>query len=373
LAFVGTIGVGVAWAQPAGVTIITPVSSGDCAVAVQFASAPAAGDVVELRLNAPTPFASVAANGRSTVPFKLKGPLAAGDELTARSRNGSAVGAWSAPVTATAGTGAPECTVATPPDPDIDDERHAFEVTAYLGRGYDNFAPGSVANYAPGTKSSESWRYVAGVDFQFRLWGKRGDDRQFWLSGESLHGVRSADIDCTPIPGENLPALCAQTKGQETERFLETLEHASSLEAYLTPRLELFTLQRGSGFATKFYVTGRFGVMVLEDAPEAFRAHHIGAGLMNSVGPFTGSYLEVGWGKTELFLPATGEPRWNRLKLDALVSFPVFGMFLERAKDWKRAPRMFIQLYSDFDPADGAADSLQTFVGLDFDLSGALR
>ena len=152
-----------------------------------------------------------------------------------------------------------------------------------------------------------------------------------------------------------------------------TLQHASSLEAYLQPRLEFYTLQADTDFATKLYGTARLGVMVVEGTPESYRAHHVGVGLMSARGPFSGSYLELGIGKTELFPRDDGETPWRRTKLEGLVSFPLFGMFLDRAKDWKRAPRMFVQIHADFDRSDRASDSIQTFVGIDFDLSGMLR
>lgn len=367
LALMGTVAGGTSWAQP---SIVTPVSAGDCAVIVQFPTPPASGTDVELRLNAPGPFKKVAAAGRTTFAIGLRGPLEANDVLAARAVVGGSEGPWSALVSVAASTAGPQCPVETVPV-DTADDREALEVSAYLGRAYDNFAPGDVAGYREGTASSESWRYVAGFDFGFRVWGKPGDRVQVWLTGESLHGVRSADIDCRPDPNAptaKLPALCDDA-ASDTDKFKETLRHASSLEAYLAPRVEFASLQKGDAFGAKVYATMRLGAMVLQDAPEAFRAHHLGAGILTTRGPFEGSYLEAGWGKTELFLPNDGKPKWNRMKLDAMVSFPLFGIFLDRAKNWARAPRMFAQMYADFDRHDGAADSIQTFVGIDFNLS----
>ena len=50
----------------------------------------------------------------------------------------------------------------------------------------------------------------------------------------------------------------------------------------------------------------------------------------------------------------------------AVVSVPAFG------KGDKR-PRVFLQLFSDFDPRDVAADSIQTFFGIDVPLSELFR
>jgi hypothetical protein len=367
LAVMGATAAGTASAQPASVSVATPVTAGDCAVIVQFPSPPAAGTDVQLRLNAPTPFTTVSANGRTVVPVGLKGPLAEGNVLAARAVHAGVESPWSADLHVAAGTGTPQC-APPPPPPEEGDGRESMEVTAYLGRAYDNFAPARVGVYPPGTTSSESWRYIAGVDFDFRVWGRK--HTQLWIAGETLHGVRSADINCSLEPK---PELCSTEAGGEVDRFRVTLQHASSLEAYLQPRLEFYALQADTNYETKLYGTARLGVMVVEGTPESYRAHHVGVGLMSARGPFSGSYLELGLGKTELFPRDDGETPWRRTKLEGLVSFPLFGVFLDRAKDWKRAPRMFIQIHADFDRSDRASDSIQTFVGLDFDLSGMLR
>ena len=368
MTMVSLLGLGTAWAQPVNVTIVPPVAAGDCVVMVQFTTPPAAGTGVVLQLDK-NRLPEVSAKGKQTVPVWLKAPLAEKNVLQVQAVVAGVLGPTSPPVDVTAGTGPAQCP--SPGLPQQDDERDAILVTAYLGEAFDNFAPGKVGGYRDGTESTQRSRFIAGVDFEYRLLGNRGDDVQLWLAGETLHGVRSADVDCSVEPK---PALCDRN-GSQTDRFIATLRGATSLEAYVTPRLELATLQRGTGAASKFYVTGRLGVMSLEGAPHSFAAHHVGAGLTSTVGPFSGSFLEVGWGRTDLFLPEFGAAsgRWNRLKIDSLVSFPLLSAFMDRAKNWKRAPRMFVQLYSDFDPGDNAADSLQTFVGIDFDLSGILR
>ena len=80
------------------------------------------------------------------------------------------------------------------------------------------------------------------------------------------------------------------------------------------------------------------------------------------------SYLELGWGRTDLFFNTPGRNPWHRLKIDGLLSFPVLQAFTDKAKFWTKAPRAFVQIYSDFDPTGNESDSIQTFVGLDFDL-----
>jgi hypothetical protein len=108
--------------------------------------------------------------------------------------------------------------------------------------------------------------------------------------------------------------------------------------------------------------------MLSSDVQEAADFYHLGAGILTPSGPFRGSYIEAGLGRTDRFFVQGDRNKWHRLKFDALLSFPVLQAFLDRAKFWRKAPRAYIQLYSDFDPTGPESDSVQTFVGLDFDV-----
>jgi hypothetical protein len=83
-------------------------------------------------------------------------------------------------------------------------------------------------------------------------------------------------------------------------------------------------------------------------------------------GPFDGSFIEVGFGRSDMFFTPPDKTPWRRWKIDGFFSVPAFG------KGDKR-PRLFLQLYSDFDPTDIAADSVQTFFGLDVPLTELFR
>jgi hypothetical protein len=251
------------------------------------------------------------------------------------------------------------------------DDREPFRASGYLGFAFDNFAPSEVGNYKnPGEGGASQKRFIGGVNFEFRV-GNSERQVQFWMAGETLHGVRSADVDCRNP--EQRPPVCETLTANPSESFLYILEHASTMEAYIAPRLELFTLQKGSSFPSKFYVGARFGVMMLNDSPQASDAFHVGAGLLALSRAFDGSYLEVGWGKTDAFAAPPGQTKWRRLKIDGLLSFPFVKAFTDRTEILEKAPRAFIQLYSDFDPFGAAADSMQTFIGLEFDLDALFR
>ena len=72
---------------------------------------------------------------------------------------------------------------------------------------------------------------------------------------------------------------------------------------------------------------------------------------------FAGSYLEVGWGRTQLFDNPSITNHWRRLKIDGHLSLALAGPMSG-----------FVQLYSDFDPSRKSADSMQTFFGLAFEV-----
>src|SRR5262245_60570048 len=81
------------------------------------------------------------------------------------------------------------------PPPDVH-KHDSFIATAYSGRAFDTFAPDEMGCYPPNTDTTPKNRALFGVDFDYRLAGSLTEGWQFWLAGETLHGVRSADISC---------------------------------------------------------------------------------------------------------------------------------------------------------------------------------
>ena len=365
---VGAVAGAEAAAQTAGgaARIEVPIAAGACHVRVAVTDPPAGADV-ELSVNGIFRRRQPV-DGKSRVTIALDGPLLAQDQLRVRIVTPNAVGDFTDPVDVAPSTGAPaRC------GPELaallaGDGREPFWATGYIGAAVDNFAPAEVGNYLnPGAGGTSKMRFIAGVNFEFRMFGRPDSPVQLWLAGETLHGVRSADVDCT---GETRPPVCGTIGGDPSKQFFYILQHASSLEAFIAPRIEVATLQRGTAFPSKVYATMRFGVMMLDDSiHDAFDTHHFGIGLLSTASDFEGSYLEVGWGRSDLFLTVPGTNRWRRLKIDGLLSFPFPGL----NKIWANAPNAFVQLYSDFDPSGRASDSMQTFFGLDFDLKDIFR
>lgn len=364
--------------QPGLLEINEPARAGECAVSVRIVRPLPIGHSVQIDLNK-NGLPAKRGDGRETVAFRLGGPLQLGDELRVREVGPGVIGAWSAVVRVVAGDGSVECEVRAA----WTDDREGLAVSAYIGRAFDNFAPAEVGGYqnVAGDDSPAS-RVTFGTTVETRLWNSADDNWQLWGFMRAMSGVRTTDVDCR-APEEERPPVCRnfETGGTLTQG-LYVLEHASSTEAFFGGRLELATLQSGTRFPIRLYATGVLGVMMLDDnTNRAIGAHHIGGGLLSPSGFIGGSYLEVGWGKSDLFLPvddlpdAPGNPpavprdppratgHWNRLKVDAYLRFEVARMFTERLQFWKRAPKFFIHLHSDFDPLGADADSIQTFVG----------
>jgi hypothetical protein len=373
---------------PAG-ALVRPAAAGACTVRVDVERAVGAAGEVDIDLNGLW-IARQPLGGGSALTFRLIGPLQHMDRVRARVVAPNSVGDWGPAMEVAPSTDDPECTRGTQVQAPVD-QREGFSATFYVGGGFDNFAPAEVrtgphqavtaapAYGDPAAGGVSSMHSNAGVDFAFRI-GSPRSSFQFWLAGETVHTVQSADLDCTGADGARPPA-CDPVAEQlrragknPGDSFLYALEHATALEAFLAPRFEFLTFQEDSESPAKLYATVRFGVNMLSgDAHDAFDAYHVGVGVTSIGGPFEGSYLEAGWGRSDLFFVAEGERRWRRLKFDALLSFPIMQGFIDRARFWRKAPHVFVQLVADFDPSNKSSDSVQTFIGLDFDIRELVR
>jgi hypothetical protein len=345
--------------MPSGPQIVAP-GAGDCIIRVFSLDTSLPGVEVEIDVNK-QPVGRQRVNDRQRLEFWIPGPLEMGDQLRSRYVTPAGRGAWSGVVEAGAADADQDCR-ATLPSGIPSDPRDAIAATAYVGTAIDNFAPPIIGAYE---EKDERHRFIGGIDFEFRVWPHRDarrDGMQVWISGETLHGVRTADVDCSTDPK---PPVCNEAITGVGQSFRFVLKRATSFEAFIQPRLELITIEPDSPFATRLYLTGRFGIaMLTEGIGYAAEAHHLGVGLGAMGGTFEGSAVEVGWGKSELFAPISGAG-WNRLKFDGLLSVPFLQGLTDRARFWRTQPRFFIQLYADFDPGGNAADSVQTFIGFD--------
>jgi len=351
-------GAGYCAAQPIAQAGIRDIHDGDCAIVLEGVAP--GGEQARFFVNGQQLI--VAVLHAAPVVAGLADPLRQGDEVRV-TVNGTTYTKLVAPARPDSHA---SCGVSAIPPPG--DGRNAFEASGYLGTAFDNFAPNVVGAYqnadaASGTKS----RWLAGVEAQYRLLGKASDTVQLWVATKTLHGVRSADVDCKQTPSV---AVCS-ARAPTSDKFLFILQHASTIEAHIDPRLEFLTLQPGSDVPTKIYITARFGFLDLEGAPKVFNSDGVGLGLVAPSGVFKNSMAQVEWGRSEQF---QSNRSWNRLKIEGILAFDIMPGLRDQLEFWKRlggASRVFIGISVDRNPGGPGPDSVQSYVGIDFDLRRA--
>jgi hypothetical protein len=229
----------------------------------------------------------------------------------------------------------------------------------YFGMSIDTFSASELRTYLnPQDSSTRRERFVAGIDFSYRVKG-RADDRgqQFWLYGETIHGVRSADVNCAVDP--EIPVCQPFNVATGAQKVLYILRNASTLEAFAGARWEFKDINFGGADAVaenavKAYVRGQLGFLAVEQSGgDALNVDHVALGLQAVRGRFRESYFEAGFGKSDLYAVHPN----SRLKIDGYLSIDIGldGAF------------PFVQMVIDADGRAGA-DTIQTFMGVNLDM-----
>lgn len=230
----------------------------------------------------------------------------------------------------------------------------APSITVFTGISVDSFAAKELRQYLNQEDSSKvSEQLVAGFDFSYRVAGNQGDARQLWLYGETIHGVRSGDVNCTGDNAKTEICKVASLEATNQSAPLAIFRKATSLEALVGVRAEFLTLRSETTAPSQLYVKGQLGFLsVAGRGGDVVDLHHAGVGVTLTAGPFLDSYLELGYGKNDLF---TRNPR--RWKVDSFLAIgpPDKGI------------RPFAQMVIDFDGRDGP-DTIQSYFGLDIDI-----
>ncbi|MQA30848.1 MAG: hypothetical protein GEU82_13620 [Luteitalea sp.] len=237
--------------------------------------------------------------------------------------------------------------------------RHGIDATMYVGISIDTFSARELRRYLnPEESGDRRQRFVAGFNFDYRVAG-RDDDRggQLWLYGETVHGVRSADVNCGADPG--IPVCAPFAVGADARKVLFILRNASSLEAFAGARWELMDVNFGEGAApgsnaVKAYVKGQVGFLAVEQSGgDALNINHVALGLRAVRGRYRDSYFEAGFGTSDLYDVHSD----SRLKIDGMLNIDVglAGAF------------PFVQMVVDADGRSGA-DTIQTYIGVSLDL-----
>ena len=243
------------------------------------------------------------------------------------------------------------------------DERENLEASAYLGISIDSFAASDLNQYInPDVSTKLKERAVAGFDFGYRMVGDPAAPKthQLWLYGETIHGMRSADVDCS---ANSSVAVCdgafAPGKVKPEAGFLYLLRGASSLEALAGLRWEFAALNAQSTHPARAYLNAQFGfVSVAGGGQDVSGLHHLGLGVVAVNGRFSGSHLEAGYGKSDFFSQRCN----NRVKIDGYLTWKPGWQWMQSL-----GLRPFAQMTVDTD-AGPHADSIQTYLGLNFDV-----
>lgn len=313
----------------------------------------------------------------------LKFPLKAGETVRVRDQPN---GPWSAEVEVLEGEptgGGPAAHqegAGAPMESNSAERGEVLEASAYLGTAYDNFAASEIKSYLNQDDSNTTQtRFIFGFDFEYLLvgspWhrdlpasqanapGGSGESipskTRLYVFGETLHGVRSADVDCS-APEQERPPVCNSTplgaNIPEQARFI--LRNATSLEAFVGLRWEFFELQRNSPSPASLYLKGQAGFLSVSNiGGDVVDMHQVGFGIIAKDGRLRDSYVELGFGRTDLFL----DHRNRRWKVDGYLAFEVGKSSIEHAI------RPFAQITVDSDFGSGS-DSVQSYVGIDFDV-----
>ncbi len=233
------------------------------------------------------------------------------------------------------------------------DTRPEFQAAAWAGITIDTFAAEELRRYLnPDASGKLHERAVFGFDFEYRL------DRPLWIYGRTSHGVRSAELDCRQAP--NLPACDSAFRtppsGPVAAQALYMLRNATSLEAAFGLRYEFLALQRESASPAKVYLKAQAGfASVAGGDSDVADMHHVGLGVIATKGVFRGSYIEAGWGRSDVF----HSHRRGRAKVEAC---------LERSIHSAGGPlSFFVRMAVDTDLRSGA-DAVQTSVGFRLDV-----
>jgi len=256
------------------------------------------------------------------------------------------------------------------------DKRGDASITVHAGMVIDNFASDSTKTYLNYNDANSTRNRAAfGFDMEYRLLGdgektlaKSENDfftgqwnPQLWIYGHTLHGMRSAEVDCNANP---TLSVCSNKvlAAPSANNNLYLLRNATSLEAHLGLRYEFLTLHAGGPSPASVYANGELGFLTVADhGGDVVDMHHAGLGAVIIGGPFINSFLEVGYGRTDLFL----RHRVRRFKVIAKAVWSP----LQQITGLMGAS-LFAKMVADTDLGTGA-DSIQTYLGVSCSLGRA--
>lgn len=242
-----------------------------------------------------------------------------------------------------------------------DDRDEDIEVSIFAGSSIDSFAAADLRKYInPENSGNFHEQLIAGFDFDYRV--TSAGSTQVWLYGETIHGARSGEVDCTQ-DGNDETDVCkiARLETPSPQAALAIFRKATTLEGFVGLRAEFGTI--GGTAKSKFYVKGQLGFLSVADkGGDIVDMHHVGVGLILTNGLMRDSYFEIAYGRNDLF-----QRNDRRKKVDGFLTFSPRNAAGEEPK-----ARPFFQICIDSDFASGP-DNIQTYFGLDIDVLNLFR
>jgi hypothetical protein len=228
------------------------------------------------------------------------------------------------------------------------DTRCRTGVWLYTGMVVDSFAAKELNDYInPEAADDLKTSFIAGVDVEQYIGGNS------WIYLETVNGVRSTDVDCSGTNADDIP-VCQENKGDNNAEFLYILRNARTLEAFLGVRKEF--VPRSADANGRWYAKVQGGFIDVAGAGTDIVDNHIflAGGYLSMDDRFGDSYVEVGFGKNDIFHSYEN----RRIKFDGFLTS---GLGDSETTSW------FLQMTVDSDFRKGP-DSIQIYMGLDFDL-----
>ena len=243
------------------------------------------------------------------------------------------------------------------------DVRDSFKASFFAGVGIDSFAAGELKRVLnPEASNDIQERFVGGFEFEYRIaqfTSQSASDQRLWIYGKTAHGVRSTDFDCSKSPDI---AVCKNSFDpiRVPQRTIYVLRRASSLEAFMGVRYEFLPLNFTDINPSTIYLKSEYGFLTVSKSANDLVDDHqwLALGAVATGGRFQDSFLEMGFGRTDLFA-AKSRDRW---KITGYLEFPTP---IERMKG-------FAEMTADTDFGHGS-DSVQTYVGITLDLDRLFR
>ena len=236
----------------------------------------------------------------------------------------------------------------------VDEDTEVFNASGFVGLSIDTFAAQDLSRYLnPNDSGDARLHSTAGVNFEYRA--LRTGQLNLWIEGETLHNAKSTDVDCAKTPQLDTCKGLGFDPTRPGEQFLAILRNAGSVEANVSLRLEFLELNRSSLSPAALYGQVKLGFLSVAGSDgDAALFNTYSIGLIATGGRFGGSYLDAGFGRSEIYREFPNK----RFKVDGLLSIELAGV---------STMRPYIQMTIDAD-LRGGPDSIQTFIGIDFDL-----